>query len=76
MLVICWEVWLSKGGMAYLNSSRKSLTLYIVMREVAAAGTMMIGVRERWSEQANKQTSKQPDINQFHFHSAHLSYWA
>ena len=32
-----------------LNSSRKSFALYIVMTEVVAAGTIMIGVLERWS---------------------------
>lgn len=32
-----------------LNSSRKSFALYMVMTEVVAAGTIMMGVLERWS---------------------------
>ena len=33
----------------HLKSSSKPLTLYMVTSEVAADGTMMTGVRERWS---------------------------
>ena len=35
---------------SYLNSSRNSLALYVVMIEVTADGTIIIGVRDRLSK--------------------------
>ena len=41
---------------ANLYSSSSVFTFNIVTREVVADGTMMMGVRERWSGVSNKQT--------------------
>ncbi len=35
--------------LTYLNPSKKSLTLKMLMLEVAAAGTIIIGVLDLWS---------------------------
>ena len=43
----------------HLKSSSKPLTLCMVMSEVAADGTMMMGVRERWSEEEEREGGRE-----------------